>query len=85
MIPGLAYAGDAGKGCSFQGTWLGKLSGNITLSSDCAMETITGRLDVFVPGMTGYESPFDGTPVVTAPLPEHYGRRTLPPSQLGRG
>lgn len=156
MIPGLAYAGDAGKGCSFQGTWFGvqnpedarltgwmvtvagqssnggtnnleypgydttlggafpaavrlstlrgawqrtggntfaytmtgiavdannlpvwfgKLSGNITLSSDCATETITGKLDVFVPGMTGYESPFDGTPVVTAPLPTHYGRR----------
>ena len=156
MIPGLASAGDAGKGCSFQGTWFGvqspedarltgwmvtvagqssnggtnnleypgydttlggafpaavrlstlrgawqrtggntfaytmtgiavdannlpvwfgKLTGNITLSSDCATETITGRLDVFVPGMTGYESPFDGTPVVTAPLPEHYGRR----------
>lgn len=59
--------------------WFGKLTGNTTLSGDCAIETITGQLDVFVPGVTGYESPFDGTPVVTAPLPTHYGRRVYLP------
>ena len=55
--------------------WFGKLTGNIVLSADCATETITGKLDVFVPGVPGMESPFDGIPFVTAPLPEHYGRR----------
>lgn len=51
--------------------WVGKLSGNITLSGDCKSETITATLEVFLPGV----SPFDGLPYFTIPLPAHYGYR----------
>lgn len=51
--------------------WIGKVSGNITLSADCNFETITATLFVFLPSV----SPFDGDPLFPYPLEEHYGYR----------
>jgi hypothetical protein len=51
--------------------WIGVVSGNIEISSDCTTETITAGLAVFLPDM----SPFEDEPVLTLALPTHYGRR----------
>jgi len=51
--------------------WIGKVSGNIRLSDDCGTEAITAELAVYFPSV----SPFDGAPLFTMPLPEHYGYR----------
>ena len=51
--------------------WIAVVSGNIEISSDCMVETINGKLDVFLPDM----SPFQDEPLLTLPLPTHYGRR----------
>jgi len=51
--------------------WVGKLSGNITLSDDCKSEEITATLKTFAPLV----SPFDGEPEYVLPLPTHYGYR----------
>jgi len=55
--------------------WIGKLSGNIVLSADCNSETITAKLEVFLPAYG--ETPFDGAPVYVPviQLPTHYGYR----------
>lgn len=50
--------------------WIGKLSGNIIISSDCRSEQITAALEVFSPG----QSPFEDVGFVIA-LPTHYGYR----------
>ena len=51
--------------------WIGKVSGNITLSAGCSFETITATLEVFGPDM----SPFDDEPWFDQILDEHYGYR----------
>ena len=51
--------------------WIGKVSGQITLSADCNRETITAAMEVFLPSM----NPFDGDPLFPLPLPIHYGHR----------
>lgn len=51
--------------------WIGKLSGNITISDDCNREHITAVLEVFSPT----ESPFDGVRLFKVDLPDHYGYR----------
>lgn len=50
--------------------WIGKLSGDTTLSSDCKSEFITATLEVFAPD----QSPFDDVGFAV-PLPDHYGYR----------
>lgn len=51
--------------------WIGKVSGQVTLSDDCSTETITATMDVFLPTM----SPFDDDPILPIPLLPHYGKR----------
>lgn len=55
--------------------WIGRVSGNITLSDDCNTEYITATMEIFDAAV----SPFDGVPIMTVPLAPHYGQRvTLP-------
>jgi hypothetical protein len=52
--------------------YIAKVNGTIKLSPDCGTETITASLSVYYPASV---SPFDGAPLFTTPLPEHYGYR----------
>jgi hypothetical protein len=58
--------------------WIGRVSGNITLSPDCSTEYITATMEVFAPNV----SPFTGAPMFPpVELAPHYGQRmnvTLP-------
>ena len=51
--------------------WIGKVSGQITLSADCNRETITAAMEIFLPSM----SPFEDDPLFPIVLPTHYGHR----------
>jgi hypothetical protein len=51
--------------------WIGRVSGNITLSDDCKTEYITAKFEVFPAGV----SPFTGTPIMVKDLDPHYGKR----------
>jgi hypothetical protein len=48
-----------------------KVNGTIELSRDCRTEKITAAMSVYDPTV----SPIKGEPLVTVPLPEHYGYR----------
>jgi len=54
-----------------QKVWIGRVSGDIELSSDCKTEYITAWMDVYLPGV----SPFTGAAKYSFPLPPHYGQR----------
>ena len=55
--------------------WIGRVSGNITLSDDCDTEYITATMEVFDAAV----SPFEGAPIMAVPLAPHYGKRfTMP-------
>ena len=55
--------------------WIGRVSGNITLSDDCETEYITATMEVF----DATVSPFEGAPIMAVPLAPHYGKRfTMP-------
>jgi hypothetical protein len=51
--------------------WIGRVSGEITLSEDCNSEYITAWMDVYLPTV----SPFTGAATLSFPLPPHYGKR----------
>ena len=51
--------------------WVARVSGTTTLTHRCMFETITATMDVYLPGM----SPFDGEPLFSMPLDDHYGYR----------
>lgn len=48
-----------------------KVNGTIELSRDCRTEKITAAMSVYDPAV----SPIMGEPLITVPLPEHYGYR----------
>jgi hypothetical protein len=48
-----------------------KVNGTIELSRDCRTEKITAAMSLYLPTV----SPITGTPLVTVPLPEHFGYR----------
>jgi len=54
-----------------QKVWIGRVSGDIELSSDCKTEYITAWMDVYLPEV----SPFTGAAKYSFPLPPHYGQR----------
>jgi hypothetical protein len=54
-----------------QPVWIGRVSGDIELSSDCRTEFITAWMDVYLPDV----SPFTGAAKYSFPLPPHYGQR----------
>lgn len=51
--------------------WIGRVSGEIALSSDCNTESITAWMDVHLPSV----SPFTGAALYSFPLPPHFGQR----------